>query len=440
MIVIHWFLLESHENNHISYFEEVNILHIAVIGVSHRQAPVEIRGVASFTHSKKIEATKLLIQKDIEEVMILSTCNRSEIYIASKDIKHCIEKTKHFIMEYFHTVKLKPYLFIKEDEKAIAHVYKVACGLDSIVIGEDQILGQLKEANELAMELGSTKKYLNKIVREAVTFSKKVKTQYKLSENQLSISSIGVKFLKETIKDFEDKKVLIIGTGKTGKLALKYMMEQNIQQIYVSNRTHHKVEEIIKEYPNLKSIVYNQRYDVLNEVDMVISATASPHTVFKWEMFPKIYKRITLLDLAVPRDVDPKIGQMDRVQVFTIDDLKEIADRNRLYRMKMAHKIEEEINLEIRQMMEWILKSKVDPIIRSFTQLQKQVADDTIQLILEKITMDDNDRRHLEKLIYASFKKMIKKPIEGLKSLDEEKKIEAYKHMINNLFDFQEGA
>ena len=196
-------------------------MNVAVIGLSHQEAPIEIREMASFSEAKKIEATSMLLDLGIEEVIILSTCNRSEIYIASSTLDEDIKLVKDFYSRYFKSDKISDYIFIKKKDEAINYLYRVCSGLDSIVIGEDQILGQVKDALMTAMELDASKKFMNKLFREAITTAKNIKSTYKISENPLSISYIGVKFLKE--KDTllqQEKQSFPVGKIKIGEIEL----------------------------------------------------------------------------------------------------------------------------------------------------------------------------------------------------------------------------
>ena len=176
---------------------------IAVIGINHNLSPIGIREKVSFTDTKKIEATNILLDKDLREVVILSTCNRSEIYISCEEIEVGIDIVKNFYEEFFQLNEVSLYLFSKKDNEAIEHLFNVTSGLDSLVIGEDQILGQVKGAHELAMKIGSSKKLFNKLFREAITTAKEVKTVTKISQQPLSISYIGIKLLKEKIKNLQ---------------------------------------------------------------------------------------------------------------------------------------------------------------------------------------------------------------------------------------------
>ena len=211
-------------------------MNIGVIGINHNLAPINIRENVSFTDVQKIEAINYFLDRDIDEVVILSTCNRSEIYIQAKNIDEKIKFLEDFYERFFNVADIKEYLFSKKNTSAVEHLFKVASGLDSIVLGEDQILGQVKDAHDFSMQLGSSKKIFNKLFREAINVAKDIKNTTKISHQPLSISYIGVKFIQSKIGKLEGKKALLIGMGKMNKLTIKYLKEEKLDTIYVSNR------------------------------------------------------------------------------------------------------------------------------------------------------------------------------------------------------------
>lgn len=405
-----------------------------IVGISHKQAPIEIRERIAFTFSKRINAMKELTLKGIEEVVILSTCNRCEIIIATKRIENSINITKQYLNDYAE-IDLNQYLYLYKQEAAIKHIYKVACGLDSIVIGEDQILGQVKEALETAQEVDTGKKYLSKLIREAITFSKSVRATYSFSENPLSISSIGVKYIKNYVGSLKSKKVMIIGTGKMGSLVLKYLLEEKVEKIYISNRTHSKMNCILERHENVQGILYENRYDVLSEMDILITSTSSPHIVIKKELMPRRDKPLIILDLAVPRDVDPSLSECEQVDLFTVDDLQDIVDENLQFRYTIAEIINQKINLEVEKMMNWLLQSKVDPAIECICTWQEQFIKETLTLLSRDKTLALSDKAYIEELMGTSLKRIMRKPIKRLKTLNEPEKIEEYNKIIHHLFD-----
>lgn len=409
-------------------------MEFAIVGISHKQAPIEIRERIAFTYSKRVNAMQELELQEIEEVVILATCNRCEVIIATNSPELSINKVISYLNAYAGT-DLNQYLNIKKNEEAIKHIYKVACGLDSIVIGEDQILGQVKEALETAWEVGTGKKYLSKLIREAITFSKLVRTTFAFSENPLSISSIGVKYIKDHVGSLKSKKVMIIGTGKMGSLVLKYLIEEKVDKIYISNRTHSKMNCILERYEDVEGITYENRYDVLADIDILITSTSSPHIVIKKDYMPKRHKPLVILDLAVPRDVDCSLSEYEDIDLFTVDDLQGIVDENLEFRYSIAEVIKEMINKEAAKITEWLFQSKVDPAIECICIWQEQIIKETLQLLSQDSKLELSDKAYIEKLMGTSIKRVMRKPIKQLKNLNEQKQIEEYSKIIHHLFD-----
>jgi glutamyl-tRNA reductase len=414
-------------------------MHVGVISINHEKAPVEIREKVAFTDKLKIEAMDQLLDLSIDETMVVSTCNRSEVYVSTVHIDEALKKAKNFLSQFFE-IDLEPYIMVKKEEEAIRHIYRVAAGLDSLVIGEDQILGQVKEALEFSMEIGSSKKILNKVVREAITFSKKMKETYRISEHPLSLGYIGVKFMKEQVKDLKARNILIVGTGEMGSLVLKYLIDEGAQHIFISNRSESrcKIDEMDKLYDHqaIQWVKYEERYKVIQEMDVVFCATSSPHTIFKKEIFQESQKEQWFLDMAIPRDIDERIGTLEFVNLYNIDDLKHISEQNWATREQIASMMNEHIEKEIVQLNEWIHNTKLDPIIESLQELSEEVAQDTLDMIHKKMTLNHRETEYLNKLIRASLKRMVRTPIQALKSLKEVDEIEAYKEMLHKLYDF----
>ena len=316
-------------------------MNIGVVGVNHNLAPINVREAVSFTDTKKIEAINILLDKEIEEVVIISTCNRSEIYINAENIDIKINELSDFYEQYFGVKDINKYLFKKTNLEAIQHLFEVTAGLDSLVLGEDQILGQVRDAHEFCMKLGATKKVFNKLFRDAITTSKEIKTITKISQQPLSISYIGVKLLKEKIGSLEGKNALIVGLGKMNLLTLNHLEEEKIKNIYVANRNIEKTKAIQSKFKNIIPIEYSDRHKVIEEksIDIIVSATASPHLVIRYDEMPKLDKKIYIMDIALPRDIDTKLNELDYVELYDIDDLKEIHDQNDIKRNELAQKL-----------------------------------------------------------------------------------------------------
>ena len=410
-------------------------MNIGVIGVSHNLAPINIREKVSFTDIQKIEAINYFLDRDIGEVVILSTCNRSEIYIQARDIDEKIKLVKDFYEEFFNAKGIKEYLFSKKYTSAIEHLFKVASGLDSIVLGEDQILGQVKDAHDFSMQLGSSKKIFNKLFREAVNIAKDIKNTTKISHQPLSISYIGIKFLQSKIGNLEGKKALIIGIGKMNRLTMKYLEEEKLDTIYISNRSHGKVIELENEFKNIVPIRYEDRYRVMNDVDIVISATASPHMVIRYDEMPKIQRKIFMMDIALPRDIDPKINEIENIEVYDIDNLKDIHDKNDKKRKELAKIGYEMISEKIIEFTEWLDSSKIDPTIESLNDKCLEIREDTLEYIYRKTNLDNRDKKIIDKMLTSALKRLIREPIINLKQTKDKGKREEYIKLVEELFE-----
>lgn len=410
---------------------------IAVIGINHNLSPIGIREKVSFTDTKKIEATNILLDKDLREVVILSTCNRSEIYISCEEIEVGIDIVKNFYEEFFKLNEVSLYLFSKKDNEAIEHLFNVTSGLDSLVIGEDQILGQVKGAHELAMKIGSSKKLFNKLFREAITTAKEVKTVTKISQQPLSISYIGIKLLKEKIKNLQNKNILIIGLGKMNLLTIKHLEEENVGTIYIANRSIEKFKEIQKLYNNIEYVEYKDRYNILkdNQIDIVISATSSPHLVIKKEEIINIKRSIYFMDLALPRDIDFKIKDMENMELYCIDDLKNIQSENDEIRVRLSKEAHKIIVNKINEFIEWRDISIIDPTIQSLNKKCIEIKEDTLDYIFRKVDLNQRDKKIIEKMMTSALKRMIREPILNLKQVKNKGKREEYIKTIEELFD-----
>lgn len=410
-------------------------MNIGVIGVNHNLAPINIREHVSFTDIQKIEAINYFLDRGIEEVVILSTCNRSEIYIQAKNIDEKIKLLEDFYEEFFYAKGIKEYLFSKKNVSAIEHLFKVASGLDSIVLGEDQILGQVKDAHDFSMQLGSSKKIFNKLFREAVNVAKDIKNTTKISHQPLSISYIGVKFLKDKIGKLEGKKALVIGIGKMNKLTIKYLEEEKLDTIYVSNRSHGKIMELENKFKNIVPIRYEDRYKVMNDIDIVISATASPHMVIRYDKMPKIQRKIFMMDIALPRDIDPKINELENIELYDIDNLKYIHDKNDKKRKELAQIGYKMISEKIIEFTEWIDSSKIDPTIESLNDKCLEIREDTLDYIYRKTNLNNRDKKIIDKMLTSALKRLIREPIINLKQTKDKGKREEYIKLVEELFE-----
>lgn len=412
-------------------------MNIGVVGVNHNLAPINVREAVSFTDTKKIEAINILLDSEIDEIVILSTCNRSEIYISGENIQQKVDEVANFYKDYFGVKDIEQYLFKKTTLEAIQHLFDVTAGLDSLVVGEDQILGQVKDAHEFCMKLGATKKVFNKLFRDAVTTSKEIKTITKISQQPLSISYIGVKLLKEKMDTLEGKNALIVGLGKMNLLTLNHLEEENVKNIYIANRNIEKTKEIENKFDNIIPIEYSDRHKIIQEksIDIVISATSSPHLVIKYDDMPKLDKKIYIMDIALPRDIDTKLKELNYVELYDIDDLKEIHDKNDIKRNELAQKAQEIIKIKIDEFTEWLDLTFIDPTIQSLNSKCIEIKEDTLEYIFRKIDLNQREQKIIDKMLGSALKRVIREPIINLKQVKNKGQREEYIKVIEDLFE-----
>ncbi|MGL4606164.1 MAG: glutamyl-tRNA reductase [Eubacteriaceae bacterium] len=397
---------------------------LIIVGINHQKCPLEIREKGAFIHRTTNEGIRELLQEEsIEEVLILSTCNRSEIYVITKDEETSNEKLKQFYLEK-KSSELAPYLFELKGREALIHLFRVVSGLDSMILGEDQILGQAKEALVRAQNTKGSRKYMTKIFREAITFTKKVKTQYKISETPISLSSTAVKLIKRRFPmDYEKKNIMIIGSGKMGNLALQYMKAEGFKNPFMTNRTFHHMDHCAHIHENVRILDYENRYALSTEMDVIISATTSPHLILRAEKMPERKKPLIIMDLALPRDIDEKIGELNQIELLTIDHFKERIDEKMDYRREIAEKISIEIEKEIDALFEWITNAKVDHMVKALNDRSWKIAEETIGILSQGLELEKKDANFLSKIVHSKFRQMVMPSIRQLKLLEKEEDI-----------------
>lgn len=398
------------------------------------EAPIEIREKLAFIGTKKMDIADALLEHGVDEVVILSTCHRNEIYL-SYSSKHEINErhVAHWVASALGEKELWTVFTSLSGEEVIHHLFEVTAGLKSVVIGEDQILGQVKQAMEEANEFGSSGKMLHTLFRDAITTAKKIKTETHISEYPLSLSYIGIQILLEELKDKPDPSVLIVGIGQMGQLALKYLHEENFKHIYVTNRHYEKIQSLHDQDSRFIPIPYEERYDVLDKVDAVISATSSPHTIIKADHISSD-ENLVMIDLAMPRDIDEKVREYPNIKLFNMDDFMRMRDQNSHKREEFAKEAQRYIHQGVADFLNWQRQSRVDPAIALLHRQIDTIHRDVMQYLTRKLNVSQRDLKLIDKMCYSGLKRVIRQPILNLKQLDAEQQ-EEYIHVIESLFD-----
>lgn len=417
-------------------------MEILAVSVNHNTAGAEEREKVSMTTSQRIDLMNDLLDEGVTEVIALSTCNRTELYAAvpKADMRDYLELLTRVFVIKSGDQNFDACIQRRSGKRAVKHIYKVAAGLDSVVIGEDQILGQLREAHELALDMGASGKFLNRTVRDAIAKAKQIKTEIKISEEPVSVCSIGIKHIESLLGSLDKKTALVVGTGKMGRQALSYLNGMNLDKLMMTNRTHHKGVEVAKNYEDVEVVSYDDRYEIIKDVDILISATASPHVIFKNDQMGDLVKPLTILDMAIPRDIDSKISLRENVDLIVVDDLKAISDENTEKRKALGLIAEKMVDEAVDEHMNWMLTSRVDPVIKKLSLKREKICMDTLDILNKKIKMDEKEKALLEKMMQSALKRMIREPIINLKKVDESEEQDQMIEVIEHLFDFGENC
>lgn len=345
---------------------------IQIISISHKIAPLHVREMFAFTKEQQEEMMRRMTDcLEVSECVVLSTCNRTEMYVYSESGSEGVvfNRMEDVLLECAGAQEeedIGNYLLFFHGKKAIQHLFEVAAGLDSMVIGEDQILGQVKEAHKQAGAIGVTGVYLNTFFRMAVTSAKKVKTDTDLSRTSVSTATLAIKVAEEALGSLRGKKVMIIGaTGKIGGIVLMNMLSLNGPEVYVTTRSN-KVISTKHGQNNFLTIEYEDRYDYIDAMDVIISATSSPHYTLTCSRLRKCMrsnKPRVFVDLAVPMDIESRVSDIGGVAYYNIDDFTRIAKENnqkKLQEARAATGILEEYELQFEQ---WMVFQKSLPIM-----------------------------------------------------------------------------
>lgn len=339
---------------------------LTVIGINHKTAPVEIREKFSFSPGEVLEANRLLKETAIlKETLVLSTCNRMEIYAVAGRDKDYVNDIKNFLGR-FHNLNISEYenrIYVYKGKNAIEHLFKVTAGLDSMVIGEMEISGQVKKAYREAREGHATGKVLNRLFEKALNTSKKIRTRTLIGRGSVSVSSVAVRLAEKILGRLNDKTALIIGTGSVGEQLLLYLRENNVKSILVANRTLEKAKDLAGRFA-ATAVAFEDFKDSLVDVDIVIASTGAPHHIIHRDdivsLMPRRKQRpLFVIDLAVPRDVDQEIGRIDNIYLYNIDDLKKVVDENIGSRTRELDSCFKIINAASDRFMAWLASDKI---------------------------------------------------------------------------------
>jgi len=393
---------------------------IVVVGANHKTMPVELRESLAIPKIKLIEALKKL-NEQIKERVILSTCNRVEVYAVMNDIKKGMAKIINFLREYSQKdkTKLENYLYVYQDKEAISHLFQVAASLDSMVVGEPQILGQVKEAYEQAVSSNVTGTYLDNLFQKAIIVGKRVRSQTEIGKGAVSVSFAAIELAKKIFGNLEGKKVLIIGGGKMSESTAKHLSVHKVT-ILATNRTYEKAIEIATKFSG-QAIKFNEIFNILPQIDIVISSTSAPHLIIKKEdiknlMHLRKHKPIFFIDIALPRDIDPQIGFIDGIYLYNLDDLQSVVQSNIKQRQKEIKRCQLIIEQEIKEFCHWLNFRQLAPIISSLKEKMESMRQDELKkFFFKERNIPPEEKERIELITSRLTERFLKEPIITLK-------------------------
>ena len=343
---------------------------LVLLGLNHRTAPVEVREKFHVPDAELGRADRLLSRHPgIEEGLILSTCNRVEFFAHTKEAPGTGYPIQEFVADYYRRPfdSIQNYFYRFEQSESIRHVFRVASSLDSMVLGEPQILGQVKKAFTAAQEAGAVNGLLQEVMSHALATARKVRRETSIGTSAVSISSAAVELAKKIFGDLQDRTILVIGAGKMSELAAQHLLGSGAGSILVSNRTYQRAVELARAFGGT-AIRFDELHDALPRADIIISSTGSPHTIIdKTQVEQMLAARrnrpVFLVDIAVPRDIDSRVDELENAFLYDIDDLEQVVGANRKQREREAQWAEQIIQQEVERTMHRIASREVAPTI-----------------------------------------------------------------------------
>jgi glutamyl-tRNA reductase len=357
---------------------------LVVVGINHRTAPVEVRERVVFEPARIPEALQQLRNlPDVHETVIVSTCNRTELYCVAENIGQA--ELGEWLQRYHGLgVPLLHSLYHHDEDRAVTHAFSVASGLDSMVLGEPQILGQLKDAYRLAQEAGTTGPVLNRLFQSAFSVAKRVRTETKIGANAVSVASAAVAMARTVFASFDNRTALLVGAGETVALAARHLYADGLRRMIIANRSVDRARELAAEFHGF-AIGLDEIPNHLKEADIVVASTAAPHSIITRHMTEQALRArkrrpMFMVDIAVPRDIDADVAELEDVYLFTVDDLQSVVNENLEGRRQAAREAGALIDAEVERFTHLLRTRDAAPLIRRL----REDADRTRQRTLEQ--------------------------------------------------------
>jgi glutamyl-tRNA reductase len=411
-----------------------------LLGVNHKTAPVEVRERLAIPESRLAEAMRRLAQHPgIDEGIVFSTCNRVELLVASAN---GAADLRGFLREYFST-DLAPYeahLYELREREAVRHLFRVASSLDSMVVGEPQILGQVKEAYATARAVGAVRSHLDALLTRAFAVAKRVRTETAVGSSAVSVASAAVELAKKIFGTLSGKSVYLVGAGKMSELAARHLMAQGASAIFVANRTHERAVALAGRFGGT-AILFEQLYDTCDRADIVLTSTGAPHALFRREhgelfLHRRKNRPMFFIDIAVPRDVDPEMNKLDGIFVYDIDDLQAIVAGHVADRRREAERAEAIVTQEVERFLARLETQIVVPVIVSLQEQMETIRQAEIERVRGRLgRLTPEQEQAVEALSHGIVNKILHAPITTLKTAAGQPEATTVIEVIRRLFN-----
>ena len=414
---------------------------ILCIGLNHRTTPLAARGAFAIDGEEAREAMLYLSSHAaIDEAAVLSTCNRMEWYLAAEDVHAATSFLRDFLAARtgFSPQQLDGYLYHLQDDDAVMHLMRVAAGLDSMVLGEPQILGQVREAYEQGLEAQAIGPQLAELFRRAIELGKRARTETGISRNATSIGSVAMRWVAGHAALGQSRRVVIVGAGEMGALVAKHAAEMSNADIRILNRTLARAQTLAA---GIGATAYSLDHlpESLAWADAVIVAATAPTHLITPDMIPSRSEPLLLVDLAVPRAIDPAVAELPQVQLFVLDDIQQVVQRNLAEREAAIPQVEEMIAAAVQEYMAWLHQREVLPVLVSMRRKANELAQAELQQALRKLPTDDPAvAEQMSRLAHRLVNKLLHEPTIRLKAQAARGNAEPYARAIQDLFSLED--
>lgn len=395
------------------------------IGTSHHVAPIEFRERLAFSEEQLIESHQHLRESDqIQESVILSTCNRVEVYAVLNSVRTA-EAAAKVLAEFLSrchqidTESLKKWTYLHHNLETIQHLFRVISSLDSMVVGESQILGQVKDAYDTSRSAGSSGPILNRLFTKAFSVGKRIRSETTITTGAVSISYAAVELAKKIFNTLEGKTVAIIGAGEMSELTAKHLVANGVSNVIVANRTYQRAVKVAEKFDGTP-LAYDSDLNFLIDADIVISSTNAPDYLIKRQSLVNIMRKrkhryMFLIDIAVPRDIEPDVSKLDSAFLYNIDDLEAVVASNLKDRQQEAIHAEQIVSEEAKRFYDQLQVFQVNPTIKALHQQFRQIADTELQACFYKTTLSDAQEEAITSMTQAIVKKLLHHPMKNLR-------------------------